>query len=484
MSATGAPIARTVARVFATTFCLASAVLAFSFVFGDWGPDGAMPGWHYAVGVAMEVVSAAISVPFVLKPIVREVAEPQGHDDPGALLTLPRRAARRVGAWWLGTGAVFLATSVAFGHALVDTLPSVLLAVALALTASAVTYLSLERELRPQLAAVIRRGGAGPAVSIRVRLLVLWALAGGVPLLAVAVVVSADVPPAGTLLIVAASLVAGPSLVRLAGDVVTARLTALRCAVERVENGDLSARVEVDDTGEIGVLQTGLNRMVQGLEERDRAVELFGRHVSRQVAHHALASDPGQGQAIVASMLFVDLIESTPMTVRLSPDQVVAVLNGVFDTVVAVVTENGGVVSRFMGDGALCLFGAPEPDTCHADRALATARRLARDVLVTTGHHVAVGVAAGPVVAGNVGAELRYEYTVIGSAVNEAARLVELAKRRPSRALSSASIVALAGEEAAKWREAGWFDLRGFDARTLVFEPVAVPRAVSVASGS
>ena len=98
---------------------------------------------------------------------------------------------------------------------------------------------------------------------------------------------------------------------------------------------------------------------------------------------------------------------------------------------VEVVTEHGGWVNKFEGDGALCAFGAPDEHPDAATTALTAARELRRRLhLELDALDAAIGVSAGPVVAG-IGAANRYEYTVIGDAVNEAARLTELARGAP-----------------------------------------------------
>jgi adenylate cyclase len=84
-----------------------------------------------------------------------------------------------------------------------------------------------------------------------------------------------------------------------------------------------------------------------------------------------------------------------------------------------------------------------------------------------------IGVSSGRVVAGNVGVAERYEYTVVGDPVNEAARLTELAKSAPSRLLASESVVAAAGEEASHWRPGPQTVLRGRSDVTALYEPVA-----------
>jgi adenylate cyclase len=85
-----------------------------------------------------------------------------------------------------------------------------------------------------------------------------------------------------------------------------------------------------------------------------------------------------------------------------------------------------------------------------------------------------IGVSAGIAVAGNIGAEARFEYTVIGDPVNEAARLCELAKARPERVIASAAMLDDArAEEAANWRRGQQVNLRGRAAETTLMLPAA-----------
>jgi adenylate cyclase len=148
----------------------------------------------------------------------------------------------------------------------------------------------------------------------------------------------------------------------------------------------------------------------------------------------------------------------------------VARLNQFFGTVVRTVAAEGGWVNKFEGDGALCVFGAPAAQPDHAARALRAARALGRALAATM--PAGIGVSSGRAVAGNVGAEQRYEYTVIGDPVNEAARLTEAAKQHPARVLASAAAVRAAGDEAANWVEIGAFELRGRSQPTVVYAPV------------
>lgn len=252
-------------------------------------------------------------------------------------------------------------------------------------------------------------------------------------------------------------------------------IEGLRRAVGLVEQGRLDHEIAVDDGSEVGLLQAGFNRMLAGLREREHIRDLFGRQVGEDVVRRALERGVELGgEASEAAALFVDLEGSTALAETRDPAEVVGILNAFFAIVVEVVARHNGWVNKFEGDAALCVFGAPLPDPCAPAQALAAAREL-RERLAgeLSGMSAGIGVSAGRVVAGNVGAAMRFEYTVIGDPVNEAARLTELAKARPERVLASQEALARAGaEEAARWQLCGEVKLRGRSRPSAV----AVPR--------
>jgi adenylate cyclase len=152
-------------------------------------------------------------------------------------------------------------------------------------------------------------------------------------------------------------------------------------------------------------------------------------------------------------------------------------LNRFFGAVVEAVESNGGMVNKFEGDAALCVFGAPVPLDDPATAALRAARRIRDDVYERGEVEVGIGVASGPVIAGQVGAASRLEYTVIGDAVNEAARLTEMAKRVDGRILASEQTVEDADErERENWVKGRVLRLRGRDAPTHTYRSVVAER--------
>jgi adenylate cyclase len=400
-------------------------------------------------------------------------------------LALPLRQARVAAASWLASVPLFvvanLVTSAGFaavaGTVICDG----------GVVTAALIYLRFEQILRPVTAAALAaRPPAGTvAPGITRRLASMWALATGIPVAGILVVGTVGITKSGVdasyvsvacILLGAIALVVGWIATAATARAIAGPLSAVREALGRVEAGDLGARVRVDDGSEIGLLQAGFNRMAEGLRERDRIRDLFGRHVGRDVASAALEREGtlgGEEREIGA--LFIDLAGSTALAHERPPTEVVELLNRFFRLVVEEIEAEGGLINKFEGDAALCVFGAPGELEDPAGSALRAARRLSarvKDELPEV--RFGIGVSAGTAVAGNVGAEHRFEYTVIGDPVNEAARLCELAKERSERVLASAAALGLATNgEAGGWRLDGRRVLRGRTVETGLAVPAS-----------
>ncbi len=331
------------------------------------------------------------------------------------------------------------------------------------LSTCAVGYLLAERLLRPVTALALQSGQPEPpsGPGVMARIVLAWTLGTGVPLLGagLAVWIHSDADNVTrnlpVLFLVAAGLFAGLMSMLLVARSIAAPVLSVRSVVRRVAHGDTDVEVAVFDAGEIGQLQDAVNEMVHGLRESQRIQDIFGRQVgpdvARQVLSHGIALG---GETRQVAVLFVDLVGSTAFATSHTPGEVVDLLNIFFGVVVDVIDGHDGVVNKFDGDGALCVFGAPVDHPQAVTAALAAGRTL-RDRVAALDHEqisVGIGLSAGPVVAGNVGAESRFEYTVIGDPVNEASRLTDLAKKRPERLLASAALLDFADPaEAAHW---------------------------------
>lgn len=217
----------------------------------------------------------------------------------------------------------------------------------------------------------------------------------------------------------------------LLGDAVTGPVRRIRVQLGRVRSGDFSARTPVVTSDELGELAHDVNTMTHGLAEREEIRAAFGTYMDRGVVDLILSGEvPPEGVEVTVSILFCDVRGFTSYAEQATAPEVIATLNEMFAAIVPVVEKHGGHVDKFLGDGMLAVFGSPRPLADHADRAVEAACEIVRVVADgPSGLTVAAGVNSGTVVAGPLGGAGRLNFSVIGDAVNVAAR-VEAATRQ------------------------------------------------------
>jgi len=203
-------------------------------------------------------------------------------------------------------------------------------------------------------------------------------------------------------------------------------------------------------------LRSELNDAYNELTRMSRVKHLFGQFVTPEVAEYLLIHGNAmerRGERRIITVLFADVRQFTPFSEAVRPEEAVDVLNDIFARISAAVSREKGIINKFLGDGVLALFGAPLPDECHAKSA-ARAAIAARDAVEELAEsrsrndrrplRIGIGVNTGEVVAGCLGTNDRAEYSVIGHAVNLAARLVNEAP--PGKIYLGPETVALLGE--------------------------------------
>lgn len=201
---------------------------------------------------------------------------------------------------------------------------------------------------------------------------------------------------------------------------------------ERVAAGDFSRRLPVVQDDDLGALAASFNRMQAGLAERQRLQAAFGTYVDPGLAARLLeqGDDVFSGERREVTVIFVDIRDFTPFAEANSAEDTVAQLNALFEIVVPAVVDAGGHVNKFLGDGALAVFGAPNHLAGHADAAVTAATAIQRAVVERFGGklRIGIGINTGTVIAGTIGAAGKLEFTLIGDAVNIAARVEQLTK--------------------------------------------------------
>ena len=202
---------------------------------------------------------------------------------------------------------------------------------------------------------------------------------------------------------------------------------------QRVRAGDLTARAHPKGRDEMARLETALNEMVLGLQERDRVKEVFGRYVTTQVSEELLKGSVSLGgERRRVTMLFSDIRNFTSMAEIMPAEQIVEFLNDYFSEMVDAVFEHAGVLDKFMGDGMLCVFGSVGADPDHPRHAVMAGLRMKALLAKINGERtvagkppiaIGIGIHTDDVVVGNIGSRRRLEYTVIGDGVNTCQRV-------------------------------------------------------------
>ncbi|MGE2717547.1 adenylate/guanylate cyclase domain-containing protein [Mycolicibacterium litorale] len=339
----------------------------------------------------------------------------------------------------------------------------------------AVWYLIVERIMRPVSArALIGEAPERPiGPGIQARFAMAWTLPTAVPLLGIVTLAfgyladfgfAAQRTFAAILILVAISLTLGLFTILVAARSLADRVSALRDAFADLEAGDFVTRVVVDDASEVGRLQVGFNRVAAGLAEREHLRETFGTYVDPGVAEHILRETTGHtGEEVEVTIMFVDVRDFTSFAESSPAPTVVATLNRLFARIVPLVYARGGHIDKYIGDGLLAVFGAPRRLADHADQALRAALDIAEAVRESFDGALSVGIGlnSGPVVAGSVGGAGRFEFSVIGDAVNVAARVESATRQTGDVILLTGDTRAMLTEAPVTLSERGGVQLRG-----------------------
>lgn len=295
---------------------------------------------------------------------------------------------------------------------------------------------------------------------------------------------ASPITQAQVILLVAAFFLAVIFLGMLVAQRIARPILQVAQAARRVASGDLEQRVDIRTRDEVEDMARAFNKMLDELKQAQRVRDIFGRAVSPEVSRLLIeAAERGEvalgGETRVVSVLFADIRGFTALSEGRPPDEVLATLNEVLGKLIAVIGEYNGVVNKFGGDSLLAIFGAPIPQPDHARRAVMAGLEMLRQLAVWNEERqaqgqvpISVGIAinTGEAVAGLTGSAERLEYTVIGDAVNVAARLQELAGRPETSVLliTAATVQALGTGHGLELTDMGMQYLRG---RT---EPVRV----------
>ena len=250
---------------------------------------------------------------------------------------------------------------------------------------------------------------------------------------------------------------------------------------KRVAAGDYSQRLPVVQDDDLGALTASFNRMQAGLDERQRLQAAFGTYVDPVLAARLLeqGDDVFTGERREVTVMFVDIRDFTPFAEANTAEDTVARLNALFEIVVPAVVDAGGHVNKFLGDGALAVFGAPNELSGHADAAVTAAVLIHCLVADRFGGalRIGIGINTGVVIAGTIGGGGKLEFTLIGDTVNVASRVEQLTKTTGDAILLTQQTVDALDSRPPALTDRGVHALKGKSAPTKLFglNPAVAP---------
>lgn len=276
------------------------------------------------------------------------------------------------------------------------------------------------------------------------------------------------------------SVLIGCVLILIAGPVAVMTMSPylrpirdLAEGTERVAAGDYSQRLPVVQDDDLGALAASFNRMQAGLAERQRLQAAFGTYVDPALAARLLeqGDDVFTGERREVTVMFVDIRDFTPFAEANPAEDTVSRLNALFEIVVPAVVGVGGHVNKFLGDGALVVFGAPNDLANHANAAVSAAVLMQRLVAerFQGALRIGIGINTGVVIAGTIGGGGKLEFTLIGDAVNVAARVEQLTKTTGDLILLTQPTVDALDGHPPRLTDRGSHELKGKSTAVRVF---------------
>ena len=252
-------------------------------------------------------------------------------------------------------------------------------------------------------------------------------------------------------------------------------------AVHSIGQGDFNKHLYPTRQDELGLIASGINKMAEGLLQRERIRESFGFFVSPEVAEQFVSQYSagkdmrGHGERKNVAVLMCDIRNFTSISGKMDPGDTVSMLNNYFDHMVLAVQKHGGIVDKFIGDAVMGVFGLLEGDENPSIQAVEAALEMRKELKEVNSKNResglsplnnGIGIHFGEVIASYLGSSERLEFTVIGTTVNTAARL-ESQARKPNPPLIFSKRVASEIQTRFVIAEAGEADLKGIGKEKL-----------------
>lgn len=222
---------------------------------------------------------------------------------------------------------------------------------------------------------------------------------------------------------------------------------------KKIKEGNYNQHMPIERRDELGYLTYSFNEMAKGLKEREFIRGTFGKYVPQEIVTELLR---GNSQLVSVkkdiTFLFCDIRDFTQLSENKDPALVLVYLNSFFTRMEQVVSQHGGHINKYLGDGFLAIFGAPAPLDNSAQQAVDAAHHMLDQLDKFNQEHmshtkIGIGIHSGEALIGNIGSENRTEYSAIGDSVNLTSRIESLCKHYGENLLVSEQVISKLGPE-------------------------------------
>ena len=189
-------------------------------------------------------------------------------------------------------------------------------------------------------------------------------------------------------------------------------------------------------------IKNRVSQLSQTMTQKNKIQSLFGQQVSQKVVQ-TLLTDNESSKKREVSVLFLDIRNFSSFAERNNPQEVIQFQNAIFSPIIDIIDDHNGITNQILGDGVMATFGAPIKDEKHAENALKAGLAILEEVKrlgdtkVIQETRIGIGIHTGKVVMGNIGNEIRKQFSISGTTVIIAARLEQLNKEHNSQFLIS-----------------------------------------------
>jgi adenylate cyclase len=203
-------------------------------------------------------------------------------------------------------------------------------------------------------------------------------------------------------------------------------------AAQEISKGNYQYKVELARNDELGNLAVAFNNMSDELWMKSLMQDSFGKYVGPEVLEMIMNNPESawlKGHRSEATIIFSDIRGFTAYSEEREPEEIVEKLNECLEIQTRAILEHGGYVDKFVGDGVFGVFGVPVYHKDHVERGVRAAidMQVALRKAAKNGNEllslIGIGINTGEVVSGNIGSQVKMEYTVVGDSVNIASRL-------------------------------------------------------------